>query len=131
MGKQTMQASGATSRWARRDSGIELVKILAILLIAISHSAGIIAGADPEAPHAAHVFNVNMATTDPTTLFLALIMCLFGGLGNDIFFIASAWFLVRSSTWKKRKWLFMLVEIWVVSVIILVVMYFARGGRFQ
>ena len=53
----------------------------------------------------------------------------FGVWGNSLFFICSAWFLLKATTYKKKKWFFMLVEIWTVSVIILIVTYALLNGE--
>jgi hypothetical protein len=71
----------------------------------------------------AYVWTISQATLDVQTVLLVLFRH-FGVWGNSIFFICSAWFLLRSKNCNKKKWLFMLIEIWSVSVIILAVTYF-------
>lgn len=75
-----------------------------------------------------YVIDVSKATTDINTIIL-LLFRYFGAWGNSIFFICSAWFLLRSSSFNKKKWFFMLVEIWSVSVLILTITYpILHGG---
>lgn len=49
-------------------------------------------------------------------------------LGNTIFFICSAWFLLKSSQYSKKKWFYMLSEIWIISIIILGITYIIYAG---
>lgn len=53
----------------------------------------------------------------------------FGPLGNTIFFVCSAYFLLCSSKCNKRKWFFMFIEVWFVSIVILVVSFIIRHGN--
>ncbi len=101
-----------TSTKPSRNSSIELLKIFAIFIIVISHVTLTLG-------------NFNMATTDIQQLTLSLFR-FFGHLGNSIFFIASAWFLLDSDKWSKKKELSLAMDVWLVSVIILAIMLIAQ-----
>ena len=111
-----------------RDSGIESLKIIAIFIIMISHITQTLTVVTPDFSYFEAVADVSIATTDVQTIVL-LIFRHFGILGNNLFFICSAWFLLKSTAYNKRKWFFMLAEIWSISVIILSITYFLRHGN--
>ena len=100
-----------------RKSGVELFKIFGILLVVISHVVQTL-GTEFEGYTYTHDLTAN--TTNPTYLFLALLRYS-GALGNSIFFICSAWFLLDSSKTNKQKILRMLSDIWIISILWLVV----------
>ena len=122
-----MQAERIDAQKATRESGIELVKIIAIFLIVISHVVRTLCAGNSYIAYQDYVLNLYAATTN-VQYFLLILFRHLGVLGNTVFFVSSAWFLLRSSRFKKRKWLFMLVEIWVISVSILIVTYLITGG---
>lgn len=86
---------------AERMSGIELLKIFAILLIVISHvvqtltSKSVVFSSD-------YVIDANKATTSAICFLLALFRYC-GQAGNYIFFVCSAWFLIESKKVKAKK----------------------------
>ncbi len=110
-----------------RNSGIELLKIAAIVLIVISHVVQTLRSANPYVPSGSYVIDLSVATVDPHK-FLLMLFSYFGHWGNTVFFICSAWFLLDSAKWNKRKWFFMLSEIWFVSMVILAVTMILRQG---
>ena len=69
-----------------------------------------------------------MHATKQISYFLLAIFRYFGAFGNTIFFVCSAWFLVDSKLADKKKWLFMLINIWVVSILILGITFLLRQG---
>lgn len=99
--------------------GIDLLKVIAILLIVISHTVNSLDFID--------VNICSRATTNAEHLTLSLLRYC-GPLGNDIFFVCSAWFLIDSSKVNKRKIVQLLMDIWVISISILVAVYILRGG---
>ena len=113
-----------TDRQTDRQSGIEFLKVFAIILIVISHCVNSLI-ADNLDTNA--IFDIKHSSTDIQNIIL-IIMHHFGVLGNSIFFVCSAWFLLESTSYNKRKWFRMLVEIWTVSVIILVISSFVMKG---
>ena len=74
-----------------------------------------------------YVIDITKATTDFRRVIL-LVLGHFGVWGNSLFFICSAWFLLKATAYKKKKWFFMLVEIWTVSIIILIITYVLLHG---
>ncbi len=95
---------------SQRNSGIELLKIFAIVLIVLSHVMQTL------------WYNTDLKPEQNTADMQRLMLVIFsysGVIGNTIFFICSAWFLVDSKRNNKRKVLQMIADIWMVSVIIL------------
>lgn len=109
-----------------RNSGIELLKIIAIFLIVVFHVVQTLKYCLPSFP-SGHMIDISVATTDWRT-FILVLFYYFGALGNNIFFVCSAWFMLHSSKYDKRKWFFMLFEVWFLSIVILVVTYIIKQG---
>lgn len=116
------------NRQTTRESGIELLKIFAMFIIVIAHMVQTLTTPDPQLSYQGYVMDISRATTDVQTIIL-LILRHFGVFGNEIFFICSAWFLLKSDNYKKKKWFFMFLEIWVVSVLILIITYVSLHGN--
>ena len=91
-----------------RNSGVELLKIIAIFLIVISHFTNTI-GKD--------IFLEN-STTNIQVLVLML-MKQAGNLGNNVFFVCSAWFLVGKKATARKKAFSLLCTVWSISVLML------------
>ena len=85
-----------------RESGIELYKVIAIFLIVLSHVIQTLTEPNYVLGIGEGTFiNIATATTDLNVLLLALFrIC--GVLGNNMFFICSAWFLVNSNALFKE-----------------------------
>lgn len=105
--------------YRKRESGIEALKIIAILLIVISHVAETVL----QGPGAVQTIDLSHGADNLQSLLL-LFFHHFGRWGNIIFFTCSAWFLLSSDRFDKHKWFFMLFEIWVISVAVLAVSFF-------
>lgn len=103
----------------QRESGIELLKVLAIFLIVISHVCMAI-GYEPTKLAGEFVppINLKMSTRDVSNFILG-IMRHFGALGNNIFFICSFWFLCDRSKITLKRVLVILLDIWVISMLFL------------
>lgn len=104
-----------------RKSGIELLKIISILLIVISHVSQTVGSGSP----ALGGLDSNIATTNPQYIILMLFRH-FGALGNITFFICSAWFLCEGD--KKRngeKILRIVLDVWIISIVYLLVFIIA------
>lgn len=112
---------------AVRYSGIELLKIFALFVIVISHVVQTLTSENLNISYQGYVLDITKATTNFQYIVL-LIFRHFGVWGNSLFFICSAWFLLKATAYKKKKWFFMLVEIWTVSIIILIVTYAILHG---
>lgn len=112
-----------TALRSERESGIELLRLLAIFLIVLNHTVQTLHGNDVLYPYL-----IKYATTEPTNLVLVLFR--YGGmLGNDIFFLCSAWFFCQSRANKKKKLANMLAEVWIVSVLIAAVSFVVLHGE--
>lgn len=111
-----------------RESGIELLKIFAIIVIVISHVTQTLSCENLFLPYNDYVLDVSAATTD-ISKFILILFRHFGVWGNAIFFVCSAWFLLGSSKYNKKKWFYMLIEVWVVSIIVLITAFIIRDGN--
>lgn len=112
-----------------RESGIELLKIFAMVMIVVSHVSQTFISGHPGLLSFYHIsecneyfVNLKFATSNMHYLIIALFRH-FGALGNDIFFICSAWFLIDSHSFKGQKIIQMLLDVWLVSVCILGIFY--------
>ena len=103
-----------------RNSSIESLKLLGILLIVISHVVQTLGKTNVD-PSYTYPIDLTLTTTDIQHLIVSMFQYS-GTLGNTIFFVCSAWFLVRDDDVSKRKIFTMLADIWVVSVIILCIL---------
>lgn len=103
-----------------RSSGIELLKIIAVLIIVVSHITHTLGTTDNQYIDyvSEYAIELKYATTD-IQQFILVIFKHFGALGNLIFFICSAWFLTDSKTASKRKVMLLESDIWTVSVLFL------------
>jgi len=95
---------------AQRNSSIELLKILAIILIVLSHSMP-----DGDVAVYSGAIDINTVTSN-LQLILAGYMKNLGQIGNDIFLVCSAWFLVDSDKVKTEKITNMIGDCFVISV---------------
>ena len=75
-----------------RKSGIELAKIIAMLLIVISHVVLSVSNESLSLNETLDFINLNAATTNINNIVLIIFRYL-GAIGNDIFLISSIWFL--------------------------------------
>lgn len=112
---------------ASRNSGIELLRIFAVILIVISHVVLTIRSYNPYISNTDYRINLSLATTN-IQHFILMLLSYTGALANAMFFICSAWFLLSSTKYNKHKWFFMLAEVWFVSIVILIVTLIHRKG---
>ena len=94
----------------KRNSSIELLKIFAMVLIAISHSVPFTN--TPE-------FNINLASTN-INIFILVIFKNLGHIGNLIFIISSAYFLTDSKKTKKEKVINLIIDTFTISMFFLI-----------
>lgn len=119
---------GGKPHSSERNSGIELLKIFAIFLIILAHVIQTLGSKNALVEYQDYVLDLSTATTNLQQFILVLLRCT-GMLGNAVFFICSAWFLLDGKTIDKKKWWFMLLEVWSVSIVILVITYILRAGN--
>lgn len=113
-----------------RFSGIELLKIFAIILIVMSHaipfsSTGIL----PDGTIVDYMLNLDIATTN-VQVFICNLIRYGGQLGNAIFVVCSAWFLIDSKSNKFEKIFQLVLDTFIISIGILLV-YLALGYQFD
>ncbi|MGN8626276.1 acyltransferase family protein [Bulleidia sp. HCP3S3_F2] len=113
-----------------RESGIELYKVIAIFLIVLSHVIQTLTEPNYVLGIGEGTFiNIATATTDLYVLLLALFrIC--GALGNNMFFICSAWFLVNSKKMSLKKVIHMVLDVWIINMIVFWGLH-AIGIQFQ
>lgn len=99
----------------QRQSGIELLKIFAMLFIVISHVTQTLM-----TPYGAAgaFWDLNAPAVTGQHFALWTMMDL-GVIGNGIFFISSAWFLCGRTDLKPQKLLQMEGNVWLISVLML------------
>lgn len=105
----------------QRKSSIELLRIIAILLIVLSHS-------NPYYADRSLISYINLDS--PTTNINVLVVIIFralGQVGNVIFIICSAWFLIDSKKVKINKVLAIFLDLTIISIIFLVVFVGING----
>jgi hypothetical protein len=74
-----------------------------------------------------YILDLTLATADLQNFLLSLIY--YGGvIGNTIFFISSAWFLIDSEKVNVKKWFSLFIEVWFISVLILIITLIGRSG---
>lgn len=105
-----------------RNSGIELVKVIAILLIICSHVVQTLGGGNSD-----YTIDLSTATTDWVRLLITMLRYS-GALGNTLFFVCSAWFLLDSKQVSGQKIVSMLLDVWIISASIFAVVFFVRHG---
>jgi len=103
----------------RRNSSIELLKVMAIFIIIMSHITMDISVAKPIINNG-YLLNLSHATTDIQQFVLTLFRYL-GNTGNYIFFICSAWFLTDIQKVNYKKLFHMVAEVWSISVLFLAI----------
>ena len=91
----------------KRESGIELAKIIAMFMIVVSHI--IMSVYD--------TMELKLATNNYKIILLQTANTLFARGGNTIYFITSCWFLSKKETNKKQKILFIILDVWVISIL--------------
>ena len=106
-----------------RESGIELLKLIAMGIIILFHVTQTLSTYDEALVSLWGVdyhLDLNAASSNIQQIILMLIRQ--GGLGSHIFFVCSAWFLCTS---KKRtkgsKVLKILLDVWIISVVIMAI----------
>lgn len=98
-----------------RNSSIELMKVIAILMIILSHSMP-----DGDGSLGASYIDIDHVTTN-WQLFVAGLFKNMGQIGNDMFLAASCWFLVDSKEAKRSKIAGIIADSWFCSIFMLIV----------
>ena len=98
----------------KRQSGVELLKIVGIILIVLHHVVQALTTGNEE-----WVVNIPNGTSDPFVFILALLKYS-GLLGNLIFFCCSAWFLLDKNKTNYQKTIRIILDVFTISVIWLI-----------
>lgn len=110
----------SNERTGTRQSGIELLKIIAIVMIVLSHAVSSLKEAQ------IGFLDLTLSTHNPQYLCLTFFWNL-GMLGNLMFLIPSVWFLSNTKSLKLNKISAMVGDAFAVSIIGLIV-YIVWGG---
>lgn len=102
---------------AKRNSGIDLVKVIAIFLIVISHCLPLYGGGDSP-----YFINLSIASNS-IQHFLLTIFNHFGNIGNIIFIICSSYFLLESKRSKHYKIVGIYIDTMVWSMVYLAIFF--------
>lgn len=121
-------SSNQVAKKQNRNSSIELLKVVGIVLIVISHVIQTLHSPNDLVGTQDYVLSIANATDNVQYLLLAMLRYS-GALGNTIFFVCSSWFLLDSDKASLKKELQMLLDIWVVSLVIFVIVYILRNGN--
>lgn len=113
---------------SERRSGIELLKIFAIFLIIVNHVVQTLCEPNEYIPYQDYLLNIENPTGSAVIVVLAILRYS-GSLGNTLFFVCSAWFLLDKEVSNKRKLYFMAADLWVFSILFLLVTLIMSGGR--
>lgn len=113
-----------------RSSGIELLKILAIFIIVISHVTQTLTSVNTDVPWTDYMIDISKASASGVNMAL-LVLRTFGVFGNSIFFISSAWFLLNNDRVKAKKELKLFLDVWTISVLICGVVLLVRHGSIE
>ena len=106
-----------------RESGIELLKIISIFLIVISHvSQSLYNMSFFEFGIGNGFLDLNEVTTNFQTLVLVFFRH-FGALGNMIFIICSSWFLIGKKKTNKNKIFKLIIDVYAISILFLIIFY--------
>ena len=112
-----------------RNSSIEVLKLIGICAIVVSHVVYTLEHGSPFVKDSSYVIDLTRAT-DNMQYLLASMLRYGGEFGNTIFFVCSAWFLLgRVKGADRKKVLYMLADVWTISVLILAVVLVPNGGR--
>lgn len=101
----------------KRESGIEVLKIIGIFLIIISHVTQTLYTPN-EYFNINYVIEVKHATKNIQSILLAWFSS-FGAQGNLIFFICTAYFLLENKKINDKKIIRLLIDVWFISFLIL------------
>ncbi len=118
----------AQKKYSQRESGVELLKILAILLIIINHVVQTLCEPNEYVARQDYLMDISHATENGWQL--AVTMLRYSGVfGNTLFFVCSAWFLVDRQISDKRKLMHMAADVWIISIAFLGLVLFTNHGH--
>ncbi len=107
-----------------RNSSIELMKVIAIIMIILSHSMP-----DGDGSLGASYIDIDTVTTNWQLLVAGLFKNM-GQIGNDMFLAASCWFIVDSKKVDGKKVSHLFADSWFCSILMLL-LFLALGYSFS
>lgn len=105
-----------------RNSSVELLKLFAIVIIVLSHVIQTLR----TYPQVDFFLPIGYATHDIKLLALSILQYC-GSFGNTIFLLCSIYFLSGSKAIKKEKFIQLILDVWVISVLIFCSVYFCSN----
>ena len=99
-----------------RQSGVEALKVIAVVCIILSHVIQTLCTNNSYILYDDYILDLSEATLSLKLIGLQFLRS-FGVLGNHIFFVCSAWFLLDSNRINTKKWFHMLLEVWTISIL--------------
>lgn len=124
----TSEMTSTEKRWKKRESGIELLRLISMFMIVISHVLMSLCYVSAYVSDTSYVLPIYNTSFDIRILTLVFIRH-FGNLGTTVFFICSAWFLIDKEKVDKKKWLRLLLDNWVISVLIFLSVLIVNQGE--
>lgn len=111
----------------KRNSSVELLKIISIFMIIISHSTQTV-GTTEDILGNVMIYAIDYGRTSTDIGRVLLIMFRhFGAIGNAMFMVCSSWFLIEMNHVNMQKLLNMILNVWCISVI-MCGLYVGVGG---
>ena len=102
-----------------RKYGLDLLKLVAIIFIVINHVCQTAYENPVMLPEMyGSLFHKEYVNNDIYYLIICLIRN-FGAIGNDLFFMCSAWFLCDKKTTNYKKVITIIIDTWCISVLFL------------
>ena len=122
--------TGQTSVKPARKSGIELLKIIAIFLIVLTHTIDTLHGWGQVDSSLLGDWVIEFSKPGSGVTNLILSILYYGGqLGNVIFIVCSSWFLLDKTTSNKKKLLRIFVDVFLFSVVYLIIIGCCLGFK--
>ena len=104
-----------TNGYSNRNSSIELLKIISIFMIVLSHSVPLWSIEIQEG-----LIDLNLASLDIQNMILVFFKYL-GQIGNAIFIICSSYFLLDNNKINAKKVLYIMADVFFISIAFLIV----------
>ena len=101
----------------KRISSIELLKLIALFIITISHTL----------PSGNGLYKMGVSSTNVYSIIFNIFVH-FGYIGNVIFIMCSSYFFIDSDKVKKNKVTYLILNIFVISIMILLLKILVWGG---
>ena len=118
----------ASGKQILRKSGIELLKIFAILLIITNHVVQTLCEPNEFVSLQAYLMDISHATKNIQQLLVTMLRYS-GVFGNTLFFVCSAWFFLGKKVQEKSKICHMIADVYVFSLLFLITVFITNNGN--